>query len=137
MPFYKRENEELIVAPNFVIGPGFELRAETHSDHTYPVEGWYWFDTLDQALTAFAPKASVDGVSPRQIRHAMNQTPYGESTLREAVEAAVAQADQDLKDWWLYSTVFERHNPQVEAMAQALGITDTQLEQLWLLASSL
>lgn len=57
MPFYKRENDELLVAPNFVIGPGFELRAETHADHTYPVEGWYWFDHLDAAMTAFAPKA--------------------------------------------------------------------------------
>lgn len=86
MPFYKRENEELLVAPNFVIGPNFELRAETHADHDYPVDGWHWFDNLDSALAGLAPKP--EGVSPRQIRQAMNRTPLGEGTMRDAVEAA-------------------------------------------------
>ena len=68
MPFYKRENDELLVAPNFVRGPGFELRAESHADHIYPVGGWYWFDTLDDAayaaLGAKPPQPVTDGGQP-------------------------------------------------------------------------
>ena len=135
MPFYKRENEELLVAPNFVRGPNFDLFAEQKDEYQYPVEGWYWFDDLDAAMAAFAPKPV--GVTPRQIRQAMNRTPHGDGTLRDAVEAAVAAGGRDMQDWWAYSTVFERHNPQVEAVACELGVDAVQVDALWVLAGSL
>ena len=71
-------------------------------------------------------------VSPRQIRQALTR-----AGLRTAVEYAVSQSDQDIKDWWDYSTVFERHNPQVIAMAAALGVTDAQVDDLWRLGGTL
>lgn len=52
MPFYKRENDELHAAPLFVSGPGLDLTAENKDQYSYPVEGWYWFDTLDEAMSA-------------------------------------------------------------------------------------
>lgn len=76
-------------------------------------------------------------VSPRQIRQAMSRTPYGQGTLRDAVEAAVAAGDRDLRDWWEFSTVVERSNPQVVAMAAALGMDDAALDDLWRLAATL
>ena len=76
-------------------------------------------------------------VSPRQIRQAMNRTPHGDGTLRDAVEATVAASGRDMQDWWAYSTVFERHNPQVEAVARALGVDAVQVDALWVLAGSL
>jgi hypothetical protein len=51
--FYKLDEETLLYGHNFVIGPGFELRRETHEDHTYPVEGWYWFDSKEEAREFF------------------------------------------------------------------------------------
>lgn len=135
MPFYKRENDELMVAPNFVRAPRFDLFAEQKDEYQYPVEGWYWFDNLDAAMAAFTPKP--EGVSPRQIRQAMTRTPFGSGTLREAVEAAVAAGDRDLKDWWEFSTVVERSNPQVVTMAAALGMDDAALDDLWQLAATL
>ena len=71
-------------------------------------------------------------VSPRQIRQALNR-----AGLRAAVEYAVSVSDQDTKDWWEYATVFERNNPQVAGMATALGVSDSQLDDLWRLADSL
>lgn len=135
MPFYKRENDELTVAPNFVRGPGFDLFAEQKDEYQYPVEGWYWFDNLDAAMAAFAPKPV--GVSPRQIRQAMTRTPFGSGTLREAVEQTVLAGDQDIKDWWNYSTLFERDNPQVAVMAQTLGVSGAHVDALWQLAATL
>ncbi len=52
MSFYKRENGSLLEAPNFVIGPGFELYADQREGKTYPIKGWWWFDTVDEACAA-------------------------------------------------------------------------------------
>jgi len=53
--FYKLNNEELLYGPNFVLGPygAYELRKETKDAHTYPVDGWYWFDSEIEARTFF------------------------------------------------------------------------------------
>lgn len=71
-------------------------------------------------------------ISPRQIRQALTR-----AGLRTAVEAAVAAGDQDLKDWYEFSTAFELLNPQVTAMGLALGVTEQQLDDLWALGASL
>lgn len=93
---------------------------------------------LQERPTVAQPSASVPAtVSPRQIRQAMNRAPLGEATLRDAVEAAVAAGDRDLRDWWEFSTVVERSNPQVVVMATALGLGDAALDDLWRLAATL
>jgi len=71
-------------------------------------------------------------VTPRQIRQALTR-----AGLRDAVEYAVSQSSQDVKDWWGYSTVFERQNPQVIGMAAALGVSDSQVDDLWRLGDTL
>jgi hypothetical protein len=43
--FYKEENGELLYGPNFVLNKNYELRRETHEQHNYPVDGWFWFDS--------------------------------------------------------------------------------------------
>jgi hypothetical protein len=49
MPFYKRDNENLI-STDFLEGPGIMLSEASKDEHTYPVEGWYWFADLDAAM---------------------------------------------------------------------------------------
>lgn len=57
--FYKLDGE-LLYGPNFVLNQNYELRRETHEDHTYPVDGWYWFDSEDDARAHFGlPAASA------------------------------------------------------------------------------
>jgi hypothetical protein len=51
--FYKYESEILSYGPNFVLDLNFELRKESKDDHTYPVDGWYWFDSIEEAYTFF------------------------------------------------------------------------------------
>ena len=51
--FYKEENGELLYGPNFVLNKNYELRKETHDQHTYPVDGWYWFDSEAEAKSFF------------------------------------------------------------------------------------
>jgi hypothetical protein len=91
-----------------------------------------------EILPYVAPPTPVpQQVSPRQIRQALNRVPYGNGTLRQAVETAVAAGDQDTKDWWTHATVFERQNPQVLAMAQALSVSGVDMDAVWTLADSL
>lgn len=50
--FYKEENGELLYGPNFVLNKNYELRKETHDQHTYPVDGWSWFDSETEAKSS-------------------------------------------------------------------------------------
>jgi len=55
--FYKYEVdiETMFYGPNFVYGPydTFQLFRNQHDTYTYPVEGWYWFDSQEEAYTFF------------------------------------------------------------------------------------
>jgi hypothetical protein len=53
MPFYKKEDEQLQTA-NTVAMPEVTLTVDNQAQHTYPINGWYWFDTLDDAINYFA-----------------------------------------------------------------------------------
>lgn len=74
----------------------------------------------------------VTQISPRQIRMALTQL-----GLRNQVEAAVVAGDQDMKDWYEFSTYFDRNHPQVLAMAAALNVDDQELDTLWALGATL
>ncbi len=71
-------------------------------------------------------------VTPRQIRLALN-----DAGLRETVEQAVAASDQAIKDWWEYALDIERNNSLIKAMAAQLGITEQQLDALFVAAAGL
>ena len=47
--FYKLDEGQLLYAPNFVISALYELSKETKNEHSYPVDGWSWFNTEEQA----------------------------------------------------------------------------------------
>ena len=51
--FYKYESETLMYGPNFVLDKNFELMIESKNDHAYPVDGWYWFDSIEDACAFF------------------------------------------------------------------------------------
>ena len=65
-------------------------------------------------------------ITPRQIRQVLTA-----SGIRAQVEAAVADGDQDLKDWWEFSSSFERYHPVLVEMATDLGLTDDQIDNLF------
>lgn len=91
-----------------------------------------WVRQGNAAAVEVPAAVMIAPISPRQIRQALTR-----AGLRQLVEGAVAAGDQDLKDWWEFSTSFERSNPQVVAMGAALGQTVQQLDGLWVLGESL
>ena len=63
--FYKRDGEQLLYGPNFVLNADYELRRETREQNALPVDGWQWFDTAAEAyaahdVSAQPPHAALD-----------------------------------------------------------------------------
>lgn len=53
MAFYKEDNGSLLIGENFVYSPTVTLKTEDKDNFTYPQDGWYWFDTEDEAYSFF------------------------------------------------------------------------------------
>lgn len=52
--FYKLDvGNVLLFAPNCVYGTDFCLFRQDHDTYTYPVDGWYWFDSEEEAKQFF------------------------------------------------------------------------------------
>lgn len=50
--FYKF-NGTLMYAANWVRSPDYQLHINDRTTYSYPVDGWYWFDTLEEACIHF------------------------------------------------------------------------------------
>lgn len=105
---------------------------EPEFDYLLPEGAIAISDEEYQSLLPPPPAPTPLSVSPRQMRQALSQ-----ANLRAEVETAVAAGNQDLKDWWEYATSFVENHPQVVTMAQQLNISDAELHDLFVLASSL
>jgi hypothetical protein len=79
------------------------------------------------------PPTVPESISPRQFRQAL--TKFG---FRQQVDGAVAaSSDQNLKDWYEFTSEFQRHHAEVLTMATALGFTVAQLDQVWIYGATL
>lgn len=51
--FYcESEDGEILYAPNAVYGQGFEIFKELKASYAYPVHGWTWYDSGEEAFKA-------------------------------------------------------------------------------------
>lgn len=51
--FYKLENSVLLYGPNSVLNANYELYREERDKYEYPVDGWTWFDSEEEARLSF------------------------------------------------------------------------------------
>lgn len=134
MGFYKREGPELLHAPSFVTGAAFQLLAENHTQYTYPVDGWWWFETLDEALLAL--RVAPVSVTKRQAVQALIL--QGKDEQVETMLAAIPGIEGKLaRAEWTQSNIIERDRPLVNQMGAALGMSPTDLDELFTLAGTL
>ena len=76
--------------------------------------------------------------TPRQARLAMMATPHNGGTLLDAVGAAIAgSGDAALSIAWEYATEWQRLDPAISALGAALGLTDTQIDDLFVRAMAI
>ena len=135
MPFYKKDNEELLVAPNFVFGPDFELRAETKDEHVYPTGGWYWFDTLEDAINGLSNAKPSNIVSRRQARLALLEVGLLDdvenyiNSIEDPIAKRQAQIEYEADPW-------DRDNQYLINMWTLLGGTEQTLNEMFAVAAT-
>lgn len=52
--FYKLDQDEILYAPNYVEGFGYSLTMESKHEYTFPVDGWIYADSHEDAVAYFA-----------------------------------------------------------------------------------
>lgn len=75
--FYKKEETEILFAPNIVNGPNYMLVLADKDSYEYPIDGWIYADSLDGAIAYFAnsTNASIDpfDVQPENYKLSANR----------------------------------------------------------------
>jgi hypothetical protein len=51
--FYKNDFGDLLYGPNYVLSGSYNLYKEQKESYEYPVHGWYWFESEDEARQFF------------------------------------------------------------------------------------
>lgn len=125
MGIYKLHNNGMVIKNSNIFIPNDPANPDYQEYLKWVSQG----NTPEPATADIIPPITV---SPRQIRQALTQR-----NKRAQVEAAVASSDQDTKDWWNYATSFEENHPKVLEMCDALGISDKQRYDIFVLAKSL
>jgi hypothetical protein len=57
--FYKKDETQILFAPNIVDGPGYMLVVADKDSYEYPVDGWIYADSLDAAIAYFASNSNA------------------------------------------------------------------------------
>jgi len=80
--FYKKDSNEILFG-YIVNGVGYSLNLEDKDKYTYPVDGWIWANSLDDAISYFASNTdniTPFDVQPENIKLAANKTDEAEFT---------------------------------------------------------
>lgn len=164
--FYKNDEGVMLYAPEQVTGPDYDLVAYIRDTYTYPVAGWYWFESQEAARIFFKimPEASpgsvinvdtaiaVPDISDRQFFQ--QAAVMGLITRQEALDAVktgaiptalqtIINAIPDTDAQWAATmllsgaTTFQRHHPFTEAVGQAMAMTSEQVDLFFLAAGAL
>lgn len=105
---------------------------ENLDEYQAVLDAWEAKRAIEDAPSEPTAPGIPTSVSPLQARKALRQ-----QDLLAMVQAAVDAADIDTQDAWEYATSFDRTSPFVLGMAQVLGWTEQQLDDLFVLAATL
>ena len=95
----------------------------------FDVETEKW--VFDQSIADDEFKASVPkAVTMRQARRAMI-----DAKIYEKVDAAIKSMGGKALVDWEYSNSFERNNPMLEQLGKSLGLTEKQIDELFIAAA--
>ena len=88
-------------------------------------------EALDKEVAKRKDELKVKVITPRQARLALHR-----AGLLDKVGSMLA-ADKEMELWWEYSLDIQRNNEMVIALGMQLGLTEAQLDQLFVDGSKL
>ena len=133
--YYKRDDETLMQASE-VHMPNASFLTENHTEHTYPIDGWYWFDTLDEAMTTLVSPPDVPTVTALQGMLAIQAGGMvaGFNTWKASLDPV---DDFAVIAFFEKAPTWRRDNPYLIQGATALGLSSEQIDSLFALAATL
>lgn len=72
MPFFYRLGKDVLEQAS-VTGPDFTLNEATHAEQTYPISGWYWFATAQEASIAMLTEEDIARIQNEVIQRVQQQ----------------------------------------------------------------
>jgi len=98
-----------------------------------PLGATYEIINTEDALPVIIPQS----VTPRQFRVALIMSNISMQSIEDMI-AALPEPDQSIvRTTWEYSTVFERDNTILNNMAANMGLTQQEVDNLFILAEDL
>ena len=61
--FYKNDDGNLLYGPNFVLNKDYELHRDKKDEYSYPIDGWCWFESENDARVYFNMNAQEDNLT--------------------------------------------------------------------------
>lgn len=129
--FYKKQDGQLLYGSHIVEGDGYVLLAQDKDTYEYPVDGWVWFDSPEEAYVYFADR-SEGAVTPRQFRLALLSFGINISVI----DSMLSDNPTGLVEWNFASTI-ERDHPLVTTLGDAMGKSAAEIDAIFELAKTL
>lgn len=85
-----------------------------------------WVEDGEVTIVPILEPKFLKPLSAWQVRKVLRQF-----NMLDTVKLAVSQADEITQEAWEYATEFKRDDAVLNAMAQVLGLTDEQLDNLF------
>ena len=58
--FYKNDDGMVLHGPTMVSNTNYVLNDDLKDTYTYPVDGWYWFDSVEEAYLFFGLELPIE-----------------------------------------------------------------------------
>lgn len=146
MPFYKRIVDTIVVLNQELKINDSTILEDDHEKYTYPIDGWYWFATMEDA-EANIPKTAAPEPSPaptpqpiQQVTMRQARLALFEKDLLDKVERSIrgirGPAGRIAQIEWESASVVDRNSPLIQELMPSLNLTAEQIDQLFALAAT-
>ena len=93
--------------------------------------------TLDPTFSTVIAPPVIPVVVPPSVTRYQARVALRRAGLRDTVETMVKAAGGDVEDAWNDAAVFERNSNFIVSMGKALGLTDKQIDDLFIMADTI
>ena len=136
--FYAISDGDFIYANNLVFFPnGTFLSKELKDTYNYPVNGYWWFDSEDSAISA--RKSGAMTTVPLWITAFQARAALAQAGLLTRVQAYMDTLDTNdlVRIAWDTNANFYRKSPAVSGISQLLNIDSDALDHLFTVAAGI